>query len=256
MSSGRVARLLVCAVFVPVLLFAGEETLPLTVRGKALNLTRLQPTQTVTKTAVIFLPGDGGWRGAAVTMAKTIASWGYDVYGFDTKKYLESFSVDGAKLSQDQMAVDMKVLSEHVWSTANKPVLFVGWSQGAGMAVLAASRDPSRSRIRGVLTLGLPRSAVLGWDWKATLATVARREPDEPAFLVKPLLANMAQMPIWMIYGSADEYTNTESVRDLFTAASQPKRLQTVLGANHRFDGHEDELYRSLKEGLEWIAAR
>jgi hypothetical protein len=59
-----------------------------------------------------------------------------------------------------------------------------------------------------------------------------------------------------MIYGSADEYTNTENMRDLFTAASQPKRLQTVLGANHRFDGHEDELYRSLKEGLEWIAAQ
>ncbi|HWR54794.1 MAG TPA: AcvB/VirJ family lysyl-phosphatidylglycerol hydrolase, partial [Bryobacteraceae bacterium] len=37
---------------------------------------------------VMFLPGDGGWRGFAVNVAEEMASWGYDVYGFDTKRYL------------------------------------------------------------------------------------------------------------------------------------------------------------------------
>ncbi len=246
-------RVLICLVFIPVLSAAPDESLSLKLRGKTLSVTRLQPSHAVSNRAVIFLPGDGGWRGVAISMAKTIASWGYDVYGFDTKRYLEAFSEDGAKLSQDQMAIDMQALSEYVSSAAKKPVLLVGWSQGAGMAVLAASHNPSTPLIRGVLTLGLPRSAVLGWDWKATMAAVARREPDQPAFSVKPLLANRGT-PICMIYGSEDEYTNPENARDLFKAASEPKRLHQVTGANHRFDGHQDELYRLLKEGLEWIA--
>jgi type IV secretory pathway VirJ component len=250
----RKTPLLLCLAFIPVLSAASDQSLSLNLRGKMLSLARLQPSHAVSDSAVIFLPGDGGWRGVAISMAKMIASWGYDVYGFDTKRYLEAFSEDGAKLSQDQMAIDMKVLSERVNSAAKKPVLLVGWSQGAGMAVLAASRSPSQALIRGVLTLGLPRSAVLGWDWKATVATVARREPDQPAFSVKPLLANMSPTPICMIYGSQDEYTNPENARDLFEAASEPKRLQQVTGANHRFDGHQDELYRLLKQGLEWIA--
>ena len=62
----------------------------------------------------------------------------------NTKRYLEAFSEDGPKLSQDQMATDMKVLSEQINSAAKKPVLLVGWSQGAGMAVLAASHKPSQ----------------------------------------------------------------------------------------------------------------
>jgi type IV secretory pathway VirJ component len=249
-------RILILAALLLVHLSAADESVPFSVRGKTLSLARIQAGPSRTTPAVIFLPGDGGWRGAAVSMAKTIASWGYDVYGFDTKRYLEAFSAEGEKLSRDQMAGDMKVLSEQVGGMAKKPVLLVGWSQGAGMAVLAASRDPSRSCIRGVLTLGLPRSVVLGWDWKATLATVAKREPDQPAFAVKPLLAKMAPTPIWMIYGSEDEYTDTGNARDLFDATTEPKRLQQVAGANHRFDGHQDELHRSMKEGLAWIAAQ
>ncbi|MFI5173386.1 MAG: AcvB/VirJ family lysyl-phosphatidylglycerol hydrolase, partial [Terriglobia bacterium] len=41
---------------------------------------------------ILFAPGDGGWRGFALTIAETMASWGYDVYALDTKRYLESFS--------------------------------------------------------------------------------------------------------------------------------------------------------------------
>jgi hypothetical protein len=123
------------------------------------------------------------------------------------------------------------------------------------MAIAAVAGSQSRNVIRGVLTLGLPATAALGWDWKATLATIARREPDQPSFRVKPLLGTVAPGRIWMIYGVHDEYTDPETERDLFQAASEPKRLLQIPGANHRFDGHQDELYRSLQEGLQWIAA-
>ena len=41
-----------------------------------------------------------------------------------------------------------------------------------------------------------------------------------------------------------------------FQAAREPKRLQEIAGANHSFDGHRNELFRSMKEGLEWIAGK
>jgi dienelactone hydrolase len=212
-------------------------------------LVHIAPEGPPAPAAVIFLPGDGGWRGAAVSMGHTISSLGYDVYGFDTRRYLEA-----AKLSREEMARDMRGLASQVGASTHQPVLLVGWSQGAGMAVAAASGNGRCGAIKGILTMGLPESAVLGWDWKATVAVLARRQPDQPSFSIQPLLAGVAPAPIWMIHGSEDEYTTPETARALFGAASEPRHLDEIAGANHRFDGHRDELYRSLREGLAWLA--
>jgi alpha/beta superfamily hydrolase len=59
-----------------------------------------------------------------------------------------------------------------------------------------------------------------------------------------------------MIHGDQDEYTTTTVARSLFQTAAEPKHYDEVAGADHRFDGHRDEFYRSLKRGLEWIVAQ
>ena len=124
------------------------------------------------------------------------------------------------------------------------------------MAVAAVSGTLDRGPVRGVMTLGLPQTAVLGWDWRATLCSIARREPDQPKFAIKPLLQTGTRAPLWMIHGTKDEYTTPETARGLFQAAAQPKKLEEIPGANHRFDGHLEELYRSMKEGMEWLLTR
>jgi type IV secretory pathway VirJ component len=248
-------RVVAFLVLLPSLL-AAEETLPIVVRGKLQALPRMRSGSTAARAAVVFLPGDGGWRGAAVRMANAVASWGYDVFGFDTRRYLEANSQNGTKLSPDNLAADMRSIAEQVGAVTRKPVVFVGWSQGAGMAIAAIADNGTRRSAEGVITLGLPESAVLGWDWKAALAVLANRDPGQPSFSVAPLLPHVAPARICMIYGSQDEYTQIDRARALFRAASEPKRLQEIAGANHRFDGHQDELFRSMREGLEWIAAR
>lgn len=226
------------------------EPLSVPLRGRTQTLVRIDP-RGPRNAAVIFLPGDGGWRGAAITMGEAMASWGYEVYGFDTKKYLEDRTV-----SRDQMTSDLRELAARVRQTAGKPVVLAGWSQGAGMAIAAASGTPPQGLIQGVLTLGLPESAVLGWDWKATIAVLARRTPDQPAFSVAPLLAGVSPTPLWMIHGSNDEYSGPGTARALFAAAAEPKHFEEIASANHRFDGHSDELYRSMQAGLRWITGR
>ncbi len=238
---------------------AADTNQQVEVRGRTLTLTRLESPKPLSSaastTAVIFLPGDGGWRGAAVSMGRTIAGWGYDVYGFDTKKYLETFSDSGLKLSPKDLASDVRLVASQVSGASHRRVVLVGWSQGASMSIAAVSGLKSPSQISGVVTLGLPETGVLGWDWKATLAIIARREPDQPTFAVKPLLPGASPMPVWMIHGTEDEYTTPEIARSLFQSTQEPKRLEEIQGANHRFDGHQDELYRSLKKGLSWIAS-
>lgn len=235
--------------------WTADIAVPAPVRGRALSLVRLEAAPPARDAAVLFLPGDGGWRGTAIAIARTISGWGYEVYGFDTRRYLESFSEGGAALSTPELAADIRDLAARIAGDSRRKVILVGWSQGAGMAIAAASGTHSKEAIQGIVTLGLPESAVLGWDWKATVAVLARREPDQPAFRLKPLLAGVAPVPVWMIHGSADEYTAAETARGLFASASEPKRMTEIPGANHRFDGRRDELFRSLKGGLEWISS-
>lgn len=232
------------------------DSVPFTIRGKALELTRLQAASGDAKATVVFLPGDGGWRGAAIDMARAITTWNYDVYALDTKQYLETFSQNGSKLSVEQLSTDMRSMAEQLRGRSSRPLIFVGWSQGAAMAVAAAAGNPARTVIRGVLTIGLPEVGVLGWDWKATLATLARREPNQPLFQARPLLGSVSPIPVWMIHGSRDEYTTSGAAQSLFQATSEPKHYEEIDGADHRFDGQFSKLCQSMKAGLEWISTR
>ncbi len=244
----------------PLIAFQGSAACArqmLTIRGQEqlLELIAGAKVNETFKPPVVFLPGDGGWRGLAVSMAQTIASWGYDVYGLDVKRYLESFTVDGkATLTDRQMAADLRAVVDQVGSGRTKPVI-VGWSQGAGMAVLAASSEESRLHVGGVVTVGLPQSAVLGWRFKDSLAVIARQDPDEPHFQVTPILAALSA-PVWMIHAAGDEYSRPQDAQKMFDAVRAPKQFRLIQNTNHRFDGRRDDFYRSLKEGLEWLAAQ
>jgi dienelactone hydrolase len=238
--------LLLCA-SVPVPVRAADTV---DIRGKAQPVAILKAPGKP-RGAVLLLPGDGGWRGLAVTMGQTIASWGYNVYGFDTKHYLESFSEGRSALTVDQMSRDLDSLISWMRNREPSPVTVFGWSQGAAMGILAAVA--SNPDLEGVVTLGLPDRAVLGWNWRDMLAAAARLNPNEPYFEIEPLLRRTPGTPLWMIYGSADEYTNPASTKRLFAAANEPKHIVQVPGANHRFDSRTEELYQALRDGLLWV---
>src|SRR5512134_3496723 len=61
-------------------------------------------------TTVLFLPGDGGWRGAAKDIAEAIAGSGYDVCVWDTKRYLTSFTRGRSTLREEQIAPDFAAM--------------------------------------------------------------------------------------------------------------------------------------------------
>ena len=83
---------------------------------------------------ILFAPGDGGWRGFALTVAETASSWGYAVYGFDTKRYLESFTTGKSALRPEEVMADMRILAEKLRRSSGDGFIFAGWSELQGLA--------------------------------------------------------------------------------------------------------------------------
>jgi pimeloyl-ACP methyl ester carboxylesterase len=205
---------------------------------------------------VLFIPGDGGWRGSAVEMGRMVAALGYDVYGFDVRRYLTGFTTSGSSLTDEQLAADMDQLVGEIGSRSRQPVILLGWSQGSAMVVLAAARSRHKEVIRGVLTVALPESGFLGWRWRDSLLALLGRDAHEPEFQVAPLLPDVAPIPLWLIYGTRDRFTPAAAARRLASLARRPRRRSEIEGGSHGLDGHRAELLASLRTGLMWIQSR
>lgn len=202
---------------------------------------------------VLFLPGDAGWRGFAVDMAKAIAGQGCDVYGWDIKKYLMGFT-GKTTLTETEMMADIQQVAQ--WITQGKPerILLAGWSQGAGMVVLAAAARQRETLYRGVVAIGLPESAVLGWRRIDDLTYITKKDPNEPTFSVVPRLPEVEPLPLALIYSTSDEYITSQEAKRLYDAAREPKRYFEVTARNHHFDGSQNAFFRTLSEVVRWVS--
>ncbi len=203
---------------------------------------------------VLFLPGDGGWRGFAVEIAKAIAAQGYDVYGWDVKKYLMGFT-GKTTLSESEMMADVREVARWITHGNSERILLAGWSQGAGMVVLAAAATQSENVYRGVVAIGLPESAFLGWRRIDDLTYISKKNPNEPTFTVVPRVPEVSPLPLALIYSTRDEYITSQEAKRLYQAAREPKRYFEVTAPNHHFGGNESELFRTLNEALRWVAS-
>jgi pimeloyl-ACP methyl ester carboxylesterase len=136
----------------------------------------------------------------------------------------------------------------------HRPVLLAGWSQGATMVILAAARMRDRRPLQGVLTIALPEAGSLGWRRLDTCLALFRKPPHEPAFLVAPLLPEVAPTPLWMVYGTQDRFTAASIARRLTAMARRPRRSREIQGGNHTLDNQSSRLKRALESGLAWLS--
>jgi len=219
------------------------------IRGKPVDLYLAPaPSSAPKRSVVLFAPGDGGWRGVAVDFARQIASWGYDVYGLDTRQYLSVFTGE-TTLTETDIIGDIDRIARS--AAAGRGVILAGWSAGAGLMVLAASGK--KRSYHGVVTMGLADTNVMGWRFKDNLSYITGRLPDEPTFSGLRHIPRVAPLPLAMIQSSRDEYVPVEEARKLFAAAGEPKRFVLVEARNHRFDGNQPEFFRQLRAMIEWV---
>lgn len=229
---------------------ASGEVVPVAVRGRALAVAHVPSWAPERRASVLFLPGDGGWRGFAVTIANRMAAAGYDVFALDTRDYLEAFT-GGHALTVNQVAADLGTIASAIRRRGLTPIELVGWSEGAALVIAAAARGPAS--FGGVIAFGVPEQGTLGWRLRDSIASLAGREPDEPQFEVAPLLDQLTATPLVMIQATHDPFTTQERAQLLFGRVRAPKRLAFIDARNHRFDGGTERFFAALLDGLQWL---
>ena len=202
---------------------------------------------------VLFLPGDGGWRGFAVDTAESLAMYGYDVYGWDIKPYLTGFTNGKRTLREAEIMEDLRSMARYITGGRSQKVSPLGWSEGAGLALLGAAASGNRNVFSGLVSIGMPGSAVLGWRLADNFTYLTKKDPNEPTFATAPYLPQVSPLPLVMIHSTHDQYISTGLARKLFDGAREPKRFFLVEARNHRYDGNRREFLLALREALQWI---
>ena len=243
------------AVLMPAAVLWGQEIKPgkntIVLRGRAQEV-HYHPAAGAKAGALLFLPGDGGWRGFAIDIANGASSRGYDVFGWDSRVYLGSFTSGKATLTETQVAADFLAMAGVLAQGKPGKMLVGGWSEGAGLALVGAAAKENREVFGGLLTIGLPERGFLAWRLADAITYLTRREPSEPSFESAPLLARVSPLPLAMIQSTGDEYVNPDLARKMFARAAEPKRFLLIEAKNHRFDGNQAEFFRTLQQALEW----
>jgi len=181
-----------------------------------------------------------------------MARAGYDVYGLDTRRYLESFTGKTALLETDVMS-DFRDVATWISQGQAGRVSLVGWSEGAGLCLLGAASPAAKHVFSGLITLGLPEENVLGWRMVDYLTWFTKKRPNEPVFHSIDYIGRVTPLPLLMLQSTGDEYISLDKSRDMFASAAEPKRFSAVQANNHRFDGNQKELFRLIEEGLRWF---
>lgn len=109
-----------------------------------------------------------------------------------------------------------------------RPVVVVGFSFGAAMALKAVCRRPAegRSSVRAIAALGLPANV----DGRAYHYSFLRECGTPKLFLS----------------GDRDQFADAPSLQSVFEAAGEPKKLVFVPAADHFFTGRLKPMQRAL----------
>jgi alpha-beta hydrolase superfamily lysophospholipase len=222
----------------------------LTLRGHAQTLHMYGPAG---GDPVVVSSGDGGWVHLGPHIAEALAQHGYRVIGFDVRAYLTGFTSGTTTLDPGDEPKDYAVLARFAQAASGKKPVLIGVSEGGALSVLGATDPETKKLITGVLGVGLPDRAELGWRWQDAVIYLTHKLPKEPTFSTADVAANVAPVPLAAIHSTNDEFVPLADVQRVVNNAREPKRLWTINASNHRFSNNLPEFNARLFEAIDWI---
>jgi type IV secretory pathway VirJ component len=232
---------------------AGQQA-TFNLRGKSLTLMIYRPAGTP-KGTIIMGSGDVGWVGLGVTLAEFLSNEGYVVVGLNVRQYLSTFTVGKSHLEVTDPPADYFAISE--WMRANSllvpPVIVSGMSEGAALAVLAASSPKNHAWLNGVITMGIPPQAELAWRWTDFTSWITKGETREPSFAPRDFIGSISPLPLVMLQSKKDEYVPEAEFRLQDQLAKPPKKQVLIDASNHRFTDRRQQLLTEYQAALAWI---
>jgi alpha-beta hydrolase superfamily lysophospholipase len=230
-----------------------ESAATLTIRGKSVSLhvygNRGNPP-------VIVSSGDGGWVHLGPRVARLLASRGFFVVGVDAKAYLSRFTSSNSVLSMADVQADYQAFVDFARAGGEEPVILAGVSEGAGLSVLAATSPAVRQKVRGVVAMGLPDIAELGWRWRDNLIYFTHKAPDEPSFSTAAVIDGVSPVPLAAIHSRRDEFVPVETLQAMMAKAKEPKRTWIIEASDHGFSDKQTEFDAVLMEAIGWVRAQ
>jgi esterase/lipase len=232
-----------------------EQRIDVPVRGKALTISVYRSALAHPHGTIFMGSGDVGWVGLAVDMSEYLSDRGYTVVGINVRQYLGAFTSGKTTLTTGQPPGDYSSLFHFL--TARKlimpPIYVSGVSEGAALAVLAGASAQNRSWVSGVMTMGLPPTAELGWRWTDFTSWITKKDSDEPTFMPREFVPAIAPLPLCMIQSTRDEYVTEADYRLFEKVARDPKKLVLINAGNHRFTDRRKELQVEILGCLAWM---
>jgi pimeloyl-ACP methyl ester carboxylesterase len=263
MISSRAAHLRDALLFAAMLLLAcsgaaqatGAERLDFPLRGKTLTISVYRPARAESHGTIFMGSGDVGWVGLAVDLSEYLSDKGYTVVGINVRQYLGAFTSGKVTLKTDEPPADYEALFHFLKARKliTEPVFVAGVSEGAALAVLAGASARNRAWLNGVMTMGLPPTAELGWRWSDFTSWITKKDSSEPMFAPREFVPAIAPLPLCMIQSTTDEYVSESDYRMFERVAREPKKLVLIKASNHRFTDRRAELQTEVMNGIAWM---
>jgi pimeloyl-ACP methyl ester carboxylesterase len=205
---------------------------------------------------LVFATGDGGWRGRDLQIFKKLVAWGYPTVGFSAPQYVRYLRGENETTTPLRLASDYAAIIEAAKSqlrlAGSTPVVIVGVSRGAGLAVVAAGQPTLRNELAGVVAIALTKEEE-HVRWFRRTPGVPRADRVRVMLDIYEYLPLLDPIPISVIQSTHDSYLPAGAARELFGADTARARFHAVEARNHSFSGARDTLYETLQGSLAWI---
>lgn len=131
----------------------------------------------------------------------------------------------GSAESEDVLAAVDWLVTE-----INKPIVLVGFSFGAAMALLACCSSQKRASVKAVVALGLP--------------TASNGRLYQYSFL------SHCSLPKLFLSGDRDQFSSAADLQQVAATTAEPKKLVLIPGADHFFNGQLEAMQNELARWL------
>jgi pimeloyl-ACP methyl ester carboxylesterase len=207
---------------------------------------------------VVYATGDGGWYDLDREIFEWISKWNYPAVGFSSKDYLKNLGSVSDTTTPRNLAQDFDAIIQFAEQKLNispaTPIVLVGLSRGAGLAVVAAGEGALDSKLAGVLAIALTKEEEYVVHYKHGGNPSSGKSKNELVQIeTYEYLPRIKSVPVVVIQSTHDNYLPAEDARALFGPDTSLKKLLPIEAQNHSFYGGRPDLFAKTEAALSWI---
>jgi pimeloyl-ACP methyl ester carboxylesterase len=205
---------------------------------------------------LVYATGDGGMHRKDLDTYRHLAALGDPIVGFDARDYVKHLGTHSPTTTPERLADDYGLIiaraRQALGLTGHHPVVLVGVSRGAGLAVVAAAR--LRDVITGVVAVALTQEEeYVRWYRHLPLP----HEPHRAVMVdVYEYLADLGDVPIAVVQSTHDRYLPASKARAQFGPDTASRWFQSIEAANHNFGGARNRMYEAIRAAVTWVTTR